>query len=87
MNTGDEALEVGGVSLRGKSALFVENLINSIQNEFEIVVRRYVTTPIKSNQILFCSINLVNLFHHKLSLQLKFINLKKSILTVNHKIF
>jgi hypothetical protein len=40
--SGDEVLEVGGVSLRGKSALFVENLMNSIQNEFEIVVRRYI---------------------------------------------
>ena len=39
--TGDEVLEVGGVSLRGKSALFVQNLMNSIQDEFEIVVRRY----------------------------------------------
>ena len=38
---GDEVLEVGGVSLRGKSGLFVKNLMNSIQNEFEIVVRRY----------------------------------------------
>ncbi len=37
---GDEVLEVGGVSLRGKSALFVKDLMNSIENEFEIVVRR-----------------------------------------------
>ncbi|CAF1169552.1 unnamed protein product, partial [Adineta ricciae] len=36
---GDEVLELGGVSLRGKSALFVENLMNTIQNEFEIIVR------------------------------------------------
>ncbi len=39
---GDEVLEVGGVSLRGKSALFVRNLMNSIEDEFEIVVRRYI---------------------------------------------
>ncbi|CAF3381368.1 unnamed protein product [Rotaria sp. Silwood1] len=36
---GDEVLELGGVSLRGKSALFVENLMNTIENEFEIIVR------------------------------------------------
>lgn len=41
LNLGDEVLEVGGVPLRGKSALFVQNLMNSIQDEFEIVVRRY----------------------------------------------
>jgi hypothetical protein len=39
---GDEVLEVGGVSLRGKNALFVQNLMDSIENEFEIVVRRYI---------------------------------------------
>lgn len=33
------------MSLRGKSALFVENLMNTIQNEFEIIVRSR-TTPI-----------------------------------------
>jgi hypothetical protein len=38
---GDEVLEVGGVCLRGKSALFVQNLMNSIEDEFEIVIRRY----------------------------------------------
>ena len=31
INTGDEVLELGGVPLRGKSALFVENLMNTIQ--------------------------------------------------------
>jgi hypothetical protein len=36
---GDEVVELGGVSLRGKSAVFVENLMNTIQNEFEIIVR------------------------------------------------
>ncbi|CAF1131954.1 unnamed protein product [Adineta steineri] len=41
--TGDEVLELGGVSLRGKSALFVENLMNTIQNEFEIIVRKQST--------------------------------------------
>ncbi|UJR21205.1 hypothetical protein I4U23_024302 [Adineta vaga] len=40
---GDEVLELGGVSLRGKSALFVENLMNTIQNEFEIIVRSQST--------------------------------------------
>ncbi|CAF0805068.1 unnamed protein product [Didymodactylos carnosus] len=39
VRAGDEALEIGGVSLRGKSTLFVQNLMNSIQDEFEIVVR------------------------------------------------
>ncbi|CAF3574727.1 unnamed protein product [Rotaria socialis] len=39
VHEGDEVLELGGVSLRGKSTLFVENLMNTIQNEFEIVVR------------------------------------------------
>ncbi|CAF4421945.1 unnamed protein product, partial [Rotaria sp. Silwood2] len=44
---GDEVLEVGGISLRGKSALFVQNLMNSIQDEFEIVVRsQHVIPPI-----------------------------------------
>ncbi|UJR28278.1 hypothetical protein I4U23_009527 [Adineta vaga] len=44
---GDEVLEVGGVSLRGKSALFVQKLMNSIQNEFEIIVRsKHVIPPI-----------------------------------------
>ena len=37
---GDEVVEVGGVSLRGKSVLFVQNLMNSIDNEFEIVIRK-----------------------------------------------
>jgi hypothetical protein len=42
-------LEVGGVSLRGKSALFVKNLMNSIQDEFEIVVRsQNIILPISS---------------------------------------
>ncbi|CAF0755721.1 unnamed protein product [Adineta steineri] len=44
---GDEVLEVGGVPLRGKSALYVENLMNSIQDEFEIVIRsQYIIPPI-----------------------------------------
>ncbi|CAF3890603.1 unnamed protein product [Rotaria magnacalcarata] len=43
VHEGDEVLELGGVSLRGKSALFVENLMNTIQNEFEIVVRSRTT--------------------------------------------
>ncbi|CAF0908919.1 unnamed protein product [Rotaria sordida] len=43
---GDEVLEVDGVSLRGKSALFVENLMNTMQNEFEIIVR---SQSIKTN--------------------------------------
>ncbi|CAF0865041.1 unnamed protein product [Rotaria sordida] len=44
---GDEVLEVGGVSLRGKNALFVQNLMNSIQDEFEIVVRsQHVIPPV-----------------------------------------
>jgi excinuclease UvrABC ATPase subunit len=75
--SGDEVLEVGGVSLRGKSALFVENLMNSIQNEFEIVVRRYI----KQNQ--FKIINkifvLVNILSYLFHLQLKFLNLKTSM--------
>ncbi|CAF1135890.1 unnamed protein product, partial [Adineta ricciae] len=44
---GDEVLEVGGVSLRGKSALFVQKLMNSIQSEFEIVVRsKHIVPPV-----------------------------------------
>ncbi|CAF0816840.1 unnamed protein product [Rotaria sp. Silwood1] len=42
---GDEVLEVGGISLRGKSALFVQNLMNSIQDEFEIIVRSQHVIP------------------------------------------
>jgi hypothetical protein len=37
--SGDEVLEVAGVSLRGKSALFVENFMRNLQNEFEITIR------------------------------------------------
>ncbi|CAF3809687.1 unnamed protein product [Rotaria magnacalcarata] len=48
MNIGDEVLELGGVSLRGKSALFVQNLMNSIQDEFEIVVRSQHVIPTTS---------------------------------------
>jgi len=47
---GDEVLELGGVSLRGKSALFVDELVNKIQNEFEIIVRdRTSFAPIDNN--------------------------------------
>lgn len=48
---GDEVLEVGGVSLRGKSALFVHNLMNSIEDEFEIVVRSQHVIPPNSPPI------------------------------------
>ncbi|CAF4414696.1 unnamed protein product [Rotaria socialis] len=47
----DEVLELGGVSLRGKSALFVQNLMNSIQDEFEIVVRSQHVIPTTSPPI------------------------------------
>jgi len=53
INKGDEVLELGGVSLRGKSALFVENLMNTIQNEFEIIVRN-----INSHSFLTTDINI-----------------------------
>jgi len=49
---GDEVLEVGGVPLRGKSALFVQNLMNSIQNEFEIVVRSQHIIPPSSSHVI-----------------------------------
>jgi hypothetical protein len=51
-NKGDEVVELGGVSLRGKSAVFVENLMNTIQNEFEIIVRnQFSFVPMDNNNI------------------------------------
>ena len=47
---GDEVVELGGVSLRGKSAVFVENLVNTIQNEFEIIVRNQSRHPSLSTE-------------------------------------
>lgn len=72
---GDEVLEVGGVSLRGKSALFVQNLMNSIEDEFEIVIRRYIKSF--NHTIIMINFLLVNIFNHLYHHQLKFINLKK----------
>lgn len=72
---GDEVLEVGGVSLRGKSALFVQNLMNSIEDEFEIVIRRYIKSF--NHTIIMINFLLVNISNHLYHHQLKFINLKK----------
>ena len=52
LSSGDEVLELAGVSLRGKSAVFVENLMNAIKNEFEIIVRNQLISsfvPIEQN--------------------------------------
>lgn len=52
LSLGDEVLELAGVSLRGKSAVFVENLMNTIKNEFEIIVRSQLISsfvPIEQN--------------------------------------
>lgn len=49
---GDEVLELAGVPLRGKSALFVDNLMSTIQSEFEIIVRHQLISsfqPIEPN--------------------------------------
>ena len=45
LQLGDEVLEIGGVSLRGKSALFVENLMGKIHDEFEIILRDRHASP------------------------------------------
>ena len=41
---GDEVLEIAGISLRGKSGLFVEDLMNKLQDEFEILIRHQNNT-------------------------------------------